>query len=87
MSATILIVEDNPDNMKLLAWALEDEGYEVEGVGSAEDALTLLDRKTYDLVLMDISFPGMDGKEATRQLRGDARYATLPIIAVTAHGV
>ena len=87
MSATILIVEDNPDNMKLLAWALEDEGYEVEGVGSAEDALTLLDRKTYDLVLMDISLPGMDGKEATRQLRGDARFATLPIIAVTAHAV
>ncbi|HWE35349.1 MAG TPA: response regulator [Isosphaeraceae bacterium] len=85
--ATILVVEDNPDNMKLFAWTLEDEGYAFEGVGSAEEALEVLDRRGFDLVLMDISLPGMDGKEATRRLRADPRFARLPILAVTAHAI
>jgi CheY-like chemotaxis protein len=85
--ATILVVEDNPDNMKLFAWTLEDEGYAFEGVGSAEEAIDILGRRAFDLVLMDISLPGMDGKEATRRLRADPRFARLPILAVTAHAI
>ena len=69
MRATILVVEDNPDNMKLFAWTLEDQGYAFEGVGSAEEALLALEKRPFDLVLMDISLPGMDGTEATRRLR------------------
>ena len=87
MSARVLVVEDNADNMKLVTWALEDAGYQVEGVGSAEEALARLEHSPCDVVLMDISLPGMDGKEATRRLRGDPRFATLPIIAVSAHAV
>lgn len=87
MSPKILVVEDNPDNMKLVAWALEDAGYEFEGVGSAEAALEALARGAFGLVLMDVSLPGMDGKEATRRIRADARTAGLPVIAVTAHAV
>jgi CheY-like chemotaxis protein len=87
MRGTILVVEDNPDNMKLLAWALEDEGYAFEGAASAEEALLALERRHFDLVLMDISLPGMDGMEATRRLRADPRFASLPVIAVTAHAV
>jgi CheY-like chemotaxis protein len=87
MSARILVVEDNPDNMKLFAWTLEDEGYAFEGVGSAEEALAALEQRPFDLVLMDISLPGMDGAEATRRLRAQPRFAGLPIIAVTAHAV
>lgn len=87
MRGTILVVEDNPDNMKLLAWALEDEGYAFEGAASAEEALLALERRHFDLVLMDISLPGMDGTEATRRLRARPRFAELPIIAVTAHAV
>jgi two-component system, cell cycle response regulator DivK len=87
MSSTILVVEDNPDNMKLFAWALEDEGYNFEGVGSAEEALQLLEQRSFDLILMDISLPGMDGKEATRRIRANPRWARLPVIAVTAHAI
>lgn len=87
MSDRILVVEDNPDNMKLITWALEDAGYVFAGVDSAEEALDLLEQQFFDLVLMDISLPGMDGKEATRRLRRDPRYASLPIIAVTAHAI
>jgi len=87
MSARILVVEDNPDNMKLINWALEDEGYELAGASSAEEGLALLEQRVFDLVLMDISLPGMDGKEATRRLRGDPRFACLPIVAVTAHAI
>jgi two-component system cell cycle response regulator DivK len=87
MRATILVVEDNPDNMKLFAWTLEDEGYAFEGVGSAEEAFRALEQGSFDLVLMDISLPGMDGMEATRWLRAQPRFARLPIIAVTAHAV
>ena len=87
MSVSILVVEDNPDNMKLINWVLEDEGYALTCVGSAEEALEVLDKETFDLVLMDISLPGMDGKEATRRLRARPESAALPVIAVTAHAV
>jgi CheY-like chemotaxis protein len=87
MNNTILVVEDNSDNMKLFAWTLEDEGYEFEGVGSAEEGLAALERRPFDLVLMDIALPGIDGMEATRRIRAQSRFACLPIIAVTAHAI
>jgi two-component system, cell cycle response regulator DivK len=87
MNSTILVVEDNPDNMRLFAWTLEDEGYNFQGVGSAEEALHLLEQRPFDLVLMDISLPGMDGKEATRRIRANPRLARIPVIAVTAHAI
>jgi two-component system, cell cycle response regulator DivK len=87
MNGTILVVEDNPDNMRLFAWTLEDYGYAFHGVGSAEEALPLLEQQPFDLVLMDISLPGMDGKEATRRVRANPRLNGLPVIAVTAHAI
>jgi two-component system, cell cycle response regulator DivK len=87
MNPMILVVEDNVDNMRLFAWTLEDEGYCFEGVRSAEEALQVLDQRSFDLVLMDISLPGMDGKEATRRIRAIPRLARLPVIAVTAHAI
>jgi two-component system, cell cycle response regulator DivK len=85
VTQAILAIEDNPDNMELFAWIMEDEGFSFEGVGTAEEGLTRLDRRMFDLVLMDIALPGMDGKEATRRIRAEPRFAHLPIIAVTAH--
>lgn len=85
MNAAILVVEDNLDNMKLFRWMLEDAGFEFAGVSSAEEGLELLEQRKFDLVVMDISLPGMDGKEATRRLRSDPRFITFPIVAATAH--
>lgn len=85
MTKAILAIEDNPDNMELFAWILEDEGFAFEGVGSAEEGLVTLERGSFDLVLMDIALPGIDGKEATRRIRATPRFARLPVIAVTAH--
>jgi CheY-like chemotaxis protein len=87
MSAPILVVEDNADNLKLISWALEDRGYTFASVGNAEEAIELLGRGTFGLVLMDISLPGMDGKEATRRIRANPRTAALPVMAGTAHAV
>lgn len=87
MTQRILTVEDNPDNMKLFQWLLEDEGYDFTGVTSAEAGLDILEEQVYDLIIMDISLPGIDGKEATRRLRKDSRFADMPIVAATAHAV
>lgn len=86
-SASVLVVEDNPDNMKLFAWTLEDGGFTFEGVGSGEQALEALARRSFDLVLMDVSLPGIDGKETTRRIKAQEPFARLPVIAVTAHAV
>ena len=85
MKPLVLVVEDNPDNRKLVAWVLEDAGYPFVCVNTAEDGLRTLEEAPVGLVLMDVSLPGMDGKEATRRLRADPRWQQLPIIAVTAH--
>ncbi len=85
MSARILVVEDNPSNMTLFAWTLEDAGYDFKGVERAEDGLELLGQEQFDLVLMDLSLPGIDGLEATRRIRATPSLAAVPVIAVTAH--
>lgn len=85
MNASILVVEDNLDNMKLITWLLEDAGYSFVTANSAEDALALVTTKSFDLILMDISLPGMNGMEATQQVHAIPRLANVPIIAVTAH--
>jgi CheY-like chemotaxis protein len=85
MKPRVLVVEDNPDNRKLVAWILEDAGYPFLNVHSAEEGFQALEPGGFSLILMDVSLPGMDGKEATRRLRADPRWASLPVIAVTAH--
>jgi two-component system cell cycle response regulator DivK len=87
MAHKILVVEDNPDNMKLVTWILEDEHYDVTGVSSGEECLEQIQKARYDAVLMDISLPGIDGKETTRRLRAMASFRNLPIIALTAHAI
>lgn len=87
MSRKVLVVEDNPDNMKLVTWILEDEQYDVTGVASGEECLEQIQRAHYHAVLMDISLPGIDGKEATRRLRAMDQFRAMPIIALTAHAI
>lgn len=87
MQPRILVVEDNPDNMKLFRWTLEDAGYDFTGVGTAEEGLDLAVKVEFDLVVMDISLPGMDGKDAIRWLRSNPQTTHLPIVAATAHAI
>ena len=82
--ATILIVEDNEANRLLAGAVLEREGYRVEMAGNAEEALQKLANGSPDLILMDVQMPGMDGLTLTRRLKGNARTADIPVVALTA---
>ena len=80
----ILIVDDNPTNLRLAAEVLELEGYATLKAVDAEEALEILRDDTPDLILMDIALPGMDGLSLTRRLKADARLRHVPVIALTA---
>jgi two-component system, cell cycle response regulator DivK len=85
MAAHILLVEDHPDNSRLITWLLEDEGYQVTWADSGERCLDLLKEAVFDLVLMDITLPGIGGKETTQIIRNLPEFSKLPILALTAH--
>jgi CheY-like chemotaxis protein len=83
-SARILVVDDNPANLKLASHVLESDGYEVEQASSAEIAVERIRELPPDLILMDIELPGMDGLSLTRLLKADPATQGSPIIALTA---
>lgn len=82
--ATVLMIEDNPTNMKLGSFLLESVGHAVLRATDAEAGLTLARSSHPDLILMDIQLPGMDGLEATGLLKGDETTKHIPVIALTA---
>ena len=81
---TVLIVEDNPANMRLAMFLLESAGHAVLSATDAEAGLTLARERQPDLILMDIQLPGMDGLEATMLLKKDEATRAIPVIALTA---
>jgi two-component system, cell cycle response regulator DivK len=83
----ILIVDDNPQNLKLARVLLTGKGYDVRTAVDAEAALHLLDSVTPDLILMDIQLPGMDGLELTRLLKSNPARAAIKILALTAYAM
>lgn len=83
----ILIIEDNPMNMELATDLLEASGYVVIQAGAAEEGIELARAESPDLILMDISLPGMDGLEATGILRQDPTTKDISVIAMTAHAM
>jgi polar amino acid transport system substrate-binding protein len=83
----ILLVEDNGINQQVALEILENSGADVAVAGNGVEALNMLQSQTYDIVLMDIQMPVMDGYEATRKIRQDSRFLDLPIIAMTAHAM
>lgn len=87
MAGKILVVEDNPDNLRLVSWMLEDENQAFDAVDCGEACLEQLEKEKYALVLLDISLPGIDGKETARRIRAQPRFRNLPIIACTAHAI
>lgn len=84
MSARILIVDDNPVNLKLAADVLECDGYTVERAQDAESAQQAIAASLPDLILMDIALPGMDGLALTRRIKDDERLKRVPVVAMTA---
>jgi two-component system cell cycle response regulator DivK len=82
--AKILIVENNPANMKLAVFLLESAGHMVLSAVDAEAGLTLARDQQPDLILMDIQLPGMDGLEATTLLKQADATRRIPVIALTA---
>jgi CheY-like chemotaxis protein len=83
-AARILIVDDNPTNLKLASDVLECAGFEVFTAEDAENALWVIQQAMPDMVLMDIALPGMDGLTLTRQLKSEPATRDIRIIALTA---
>lgn len=83
---TVAVVEDNADN-RLLLQAILDGLYEVVEYENGVDALAGLSASLPDLVLLDISLPGMDGNEILARIRADEQLRRLPVIALTAHAM
>jgi CheY-like chemotaxis protein len=85
--AKILIVEDNELNLDMLVRRLARKGYEVVSAVDGEQGLSMATTEKPDLILMDMSLPGMDGWEATRQIKADPVTQLIPVIALTAHAM
>ncbi|HWQ26309.1 MAG TPA: response regulator transcription factor [Chlorobaculum sp.] len=84
--ASILIVEDDRNLAGLLKYNLEKAGYSCKHATSGEDALHELRSHAFNLVLLDIMLPGIDGFEVCRRIRQDVQWSDLPIIMLTAKG-
>lgn len=85
-SATVLAVDDQPQNLRLLDAVLSPRGYRVLTAETGEDALAMLGGQDVDLVLLDVLMPGLDGYEVCRRIRADPRTEFLPVVMITASG-
>jgi two-component system, cell cycle response regulator DivK len=83
----VLVVDDNPQNLKLTRILLTNGGYEVRTAADAEEACRTLETFRPRLILMDIQLPGMDGLELTRRLKADPARKDILIIALTAYAM
>ena len=81
----VLVVDDDEMVRKLVGAILKEEPYRLVCVGSAQEAMAALRTVRPDVILMDIEMPGMDGMQATRQIKADPRFADVPVIMITGH--
>ena len=87
INKTILLVEDNPHNRTIFAAMLNHAGFRVVEAEDGNQGLAKAHAEKPDLILMDMSIPGIDGWELTRRLKADAKTKATPIIALTAHAM
>ncbi len=85
--AHLLVVEDNPMNMELSVDLLESYGYEVTPAEDGFKALERVKETKFDLILLDMQLPGMDGPEVLERLKADPETAAMPVVALTAHAM
>ena len=83
----ILIVDDNPANLKLVKVLLASEGYDVRTAVDAEEALEILRTFRPQLILMDLQLPGMDGLELSRRIKQDPTSKNIRVVALTAYAM
>ncbi len=84
---TILVIEDNEMNREMLTRRLAKRGYQILTAMDGDEGIALAAKELPDLILMDMSLPGLDGWEATRELRSRAETKAIPVIALTAHAL
>ena len=84
MGARVLIVEDNPLNLKLIRDVLEFQGFDVVTARSGEEGVEVASTSPPDLILMDLQLPGIGGHEALQRIHADPRSREVPVVAVTA---
>ena len=87
MSKLILVVEDQEDNRRIMRDLLTSAGYEVMEAVTGEDGVTAAESHRPDLILLDIQLPGLDGYEATRQIKANPDLEHIPIIVVTSYAL
>ena len=87
MGERVLIVDDNPTNLKLVAYLVKANGYEVDTAADADAAMAAIATNRPRVILMDLQLPGIDGLELTRRLKADPATRDIAIIAVTAYAM
>jgi CheY-like chemotaxis protein len=80
----VLLVEDNPMNMELIIEILRSQGFIVETAEDGEKAIIMTEKSTYNIILMDIALPGIDGIETTKIIRSKPQFKNIPVVALTA---
>lgn len=83
MARKVLVVDDSATEMALMTSSLRADGFEVVTASNGEEALSCLERERPDLMVLDVIMPGKNGFQVCRQVRQDARWASLPIVMVT----
>lgn len=86
MKSKVLVVEDYEDTREFMKFLLQDSGFDVAEASNGFEAIEAVKKHVPDLILMDISMPGMDGLTAARKIREQKGSSQTPIIAITAYG-
>jgi CheY-like chemotaxis protein len=81
----VLVVDDSHDSRQMYTDCLRDAGWELEAVADGDEALAIAASFAPNVIVMDLAMPGVDGLEATRRLKKDARTSHVPIVALTAY--
>lgn len=87
MAKKVLIVEDDPRNMKLVMITLKSCGYELINATNGEEAVNKTFDEKPDIILMDMQLPKLSGLDATKQIRGNPDFVDIPILALTAYAM
>ncbi|BCR03428.1 hypothetical protein DESUT3_04970 [Desulfuromonas versatilis] len=79
----VLVIEDNPENLRLISYALKRGGYGIVSAETGEEGIELVASTRPEFIIVDISLPGIDGLEVTRRIRRGEAEGRIPIIAIT----